>query len=56
MTWDTVQQILRIAAYSGGSYLFGQSVADGQQFQAAVGGALAIGAFAWWWFWERRRV
>ena len=55
MTWDTLQQFVRIGLYAGGSFLFGQEVADGDMYQAAIGGALALGAFAWWMVWERGR-
>lgn len=56
MSWDTVQQIIRIGLYSGGSFFFGQQVADGNLYQAAIGGVLAIGAFAWWLVFERNRT
>jgi hypothetical protein len=55
MTWDTVQQVLRIVLYTVGSYLFGSDVADGASFQGALGGVMAVGAFVWWWAWERTR-
>lgn len=55
MTWDTVQQVLRIILYSVGAFLFGESTADGELFQGLIGGVLSVGAFAWWWFWERTR-
>ena len=55
MTWDTLQQFVRIGLYTGGAFLFGQEVADGEMYQAAVGGAIALGAFAWWMVWERGR-
>lgn len=56
MKWDTVQQVLRIALYSGGGYLFGDAVAQSEMYQAAAGGLLSVGAFLWWWFWERNRA
>lgn len=56
MTWDTVQQVLRIVLYSLGGVVFGKSIADGAQFQALIGGILAVGSFAWWWFWDRNRT
>ncbi len=55
MTWDSIQQIVRILLYSAGSYLFGQAVADGALFQAALAGILPVGAFFWWLFWDRNR-
>ena len=53
MNWDTIQQFIRIALYSLGSAYFGSEFADGEVFQAAIGGAVAIGAFIWWLYWEK---
>lgn len=48
MTWGTIQQLARILLYSTGGYLFGEAVVEHEMFQAAVEGALTIGAFLWW--------
>jgi hypothetical protein len=56
MKFSTIEQLIRIAAYTGGGMLFGQQIADGQMFQAAIGGAVALGAFVWWLVFERNRV
>lgn len=56
MNWDTIQQLLRIIAYALGGFFLGEAVTNGQQFQAAVAGLISVGAFAWWWFWERQRA
>ena len=55
MSWDTLQQLIRIAAYAGGAFLFGQNVVDGELFQQALGGVIAVGAFVWWAFAERSK-
>ncbi len=52
MSWDTIQQLIRIVAYAVGSYFLGDSVANGDMFTAAVSGAVSIGAFAWWFFYQ----
>lgn len=52
MDWLSVQQVLRILLYSGGSFYFGKEFADGEMFQAAIGGAVAIGAFLWWLYFQ----
>jgi hypothetical protein len=52
MTWDSIQQVLRIALYSGGGYLFGDAIATGDLYQTAVSGALSVGAFVWWMVWN----
>lgn len=48
MSWDTIQQVIRIIGYAVGSYFLGTAVADGEMFQAALGGLTSVGAFAWW--------
>lgn len=53
--WQTMQQVLRVVAYSIGGMLLGDSVADSDAFQAAVGGFVSIVAFGWWWYWEINR-
>lgn len=55
MTWATIQQLVRILAYAAGSAYFGQQVADGEMFQAALGGLLSLGAFIWWAFVEAKK-
>lgn len=47
MTWDNIQQFVRIALYTGGSVWFGQEFADGDMFQAALGAAVTLGGFIW---------
>jgi hypothetical protein len=56
MNWDSIQQLVRIVAYAVGGYLLGDAVANSEQFQAAVGGLVSVGAFAWWFYWERKRA
>lgn len=53
MTWNSIQQLLRIALYTGGGIVFGESFMDGELAQSAIGGLLSIGAFVWWLVWER---
>jgi membrane protein DedA with SNARE-associated domain len=55
MTWDSIQQLVRIVLYAIGGYLFGESVADGELYQGVISGVLGIGAFVWWWVWNRDR-
>lgn len=56
MQWTTIEQLIRIVGYAAGSYVFGAAVADGEMFQAALGGVLAVGAFAWWAIRERTKA
>jgi hypothetical protein len=54
MTWDTIQQVIRIVIYAAASAWLGQSVADGQTVQAAIGGIIDVGAFVWWYFHQQQ--
>lgn len=56
MKWSTIEQLIRILAYSGGSYFLGDAVANGDMYKAAVGGLISLGAFLWWLVFERNRV
>lgn len=56
MTWHTLQQLIRILLYAGGSAYFGTEIADGEAFQAAIGGVIAALAFVWWVLKERGAV
>lgn len=55
MDWNAIQQVLRILMYSGGSFYFGQEFADGEMYQAAIGGVIAVGAFLWWLYWNSKQ-
>jgi membrane protein DedA with SNARE-associated domain len=55
MSYSTISQLIRIVAYTAGGFLVGQEVADGDMFQAALNGLVAIGAFAWWLIVERMK-
>lgn len=44
------EQLIRIALYTVGGYVFGDAVANSADFQAAVGGLITVGTFAWWAF------
>lgn len=56
MNAGTIQQLVRIVLYTGGSVVLGQGIADGEMFQAALGGLAPVIAFLWWLLWERNRV
>lgn len=55
MTWDQIQQVLRIVLYAIGGYFLGDGVTSGEMFATAVGGVLSAGSFVWWLVWERHR-
>lgn len=55
MNFSTIEQVIRIGMYAAGGYVFGEAVADGEMFQQAIGGAVAVGAFVWWVVFEYQR-
>lgn len=55
MNWATLQQLIRIFTYAIGSAVFGADVADGELFEGALSGLVAIGAFVWWIVAERSK-
>lgn len=55
MDWNTIQQLIRIIAYAVGSYFLGDAAANGEQFQAALGGIINLAAFGWWVYQERQK-
>ena len=48
MNADVITQLIRIVGYAAGSYFFGDAVAKGDMYQAALGGAAAVASFVWW--------
>ncbi|WP_316859924.1 hypothetical protein [uncultured Cohaesibacter sp.] len=56
MTWDVIQQVIRIGMYAVGSALLGQDIADGASYQAAIGGLIDAGAFIWWFYHNKETI
>jgi len=56
MTWDQLQQVIRILLYAAGGYFLNDTITSGELFQGAVAGVLSIGSFVWWYAWERNRT
>lgn len=48
------EQILRIALYHVGAYFLGDAIASGAEYQAAIGGIISVGTFAWWAYRNRK--
>lgn len=48
MKLDTLKELVRIVGLALGGALFGEGVAEGEQFQAALSGVVSIAAFIWW--------
>lgn len=56
MNWATLQQLIRILLNAGGAMFFGDAIANGELYQAAVGGVISLGAFIWWALAERNKA
>jgi hypothetical protein len=56
MTWDSVQQVLRIILNAGGAYLVGKGVVTEEMSVTLVGGLLSVGSVMWWIFWDKNRA
>lgn len=55
VTWDSVQQLVRIVAQFIGGYLVSQGLITEGMVSEFVGGILSLGAIAWWVFWNGSR-
>jgi hypothetical protein len=56
MTWDTVQQVLRIVLNALGGILIGKGYLSEEMSVTLVGGILSIGSVLWWMFWDKNRA
>ena len=56
MTWDTMQQFVRIILGWFGAYLLSNGVSDAAMVETLTGGLLMVTQFVWWWFWNRVRA
>lgn len=45
---SSFEQLIRIALNAGGAAIFGDAIAGGDMYQAAVGGAVSLISFGWW--------
>ena len=44
----TIEQMVRMILTWVGTFVLGDAVANGAEFQGAVGGAVAVASFVWW--------
>lgn len=54
MTWDSVQQFLRILLNAGGGILVSKGYLSEDMSTTLVGGLLSIGSVIWWFIWNRK--
>lgn len=55
MTWDSIQQVVRILLYALAGGLVTKGFLTEEMLNTAIGGVLAIGSAVWWFVWERKR-
>lgn len=50
----SIEQIVRIGLFTVGGYFLGDGVASSAEYQQAVGAAIQLGTFAWWFYRNRQ--
>lgn len=55
MTWDSIQQLIRIVAQMGGAALVSRGLITEEISTQLSGGVLALASVAWWIFWNKGR-
>lgn len=55
MSWDTIQQLLRILLQLGAGVLVQRGLITEEMGVTLIGSLLAIGGIVWWAFWEKDR-
>lgn len=56
MTWDTVQQFVRILLQFGAGLLVSKGIITAEMGTTAVGALLSLGSVAWWAYWNRGKT
>ena len=56
MTWDTVQQLVRILLQLAAGWLLSQGWITEEMSTTLVGSLLSISGVLWWALWERGRT
>ena len=55
MTWDSIQQVLRIVLNALGGVMMSKGYLTEEMSTTLIGGVLSLGSVAWWFFWEKNR-
>jgi hypothetical protein len=56
MTWDSIQQVLRILFNAAGGVLIGKGYLTEETSTTLIGALLSLGSVGWWFVWERNRT
>lgn len=54
MTWDSVQQIIRIVLQFLSGLLVGKGILDATNAEIFSGALLSLASVAWWFVWNRK--
>jgi hypothetical protein len=55
MTWDAIQQLIRIIMQLAAGVLVSQGWITSDMQTSLVGAVVSIGGILWWLFWQRSR-
>jgi hypothetical protein len=55
MTWDSLQQIIRIVMQIVAGFLVANGHLSEDMARTLTGGVLSLSMVAWWWVWNGRR-
>jgi hypothetical protein len=53
MSWDTLQQLIRILLQFGGGFLVNSGFITDDMLTTGIGAVLSLGGILWWAFWEK---
>jgi len=56
MTWDAIQQFIRICLQFLAGYLVSRGILDEANATTLTGALLSIASVGWWFWWEKRRA
>ena len=56
MTWDSIQQVLRIVFNAIGGILVGKGYLTEDMSTTLIGALLSLGSVGWWFFLQRGRT
>ena len=56
MTWDSIQQVLRILFNAIGGIIVGKGYLTEDMSTTLIGALLSLGSVGWWFFWQRGRT
>ena len=55
MTWDSIQQLIRILAQFAAGFLVNAGLITGDMQTALVGAVTSLAGIGWWLFWLRKQ-